>query len=202
MDKTFYLVRHAESLGNIGIDTGWDPHLSPQGHAQAARCAEFLGRFCDGETLLLASPFERCLMTAEQIARHSGLRIKIEVALHEFFAQEWYPVRSVRMASLKEKALAHPLVEGEYPDGRWWPERNENYEDLKVRMAMLRNRLLGAEFAAGTIVCVGHWISVQILVALMLNGIDMPVVDNASVTEVKYCGGRLSCGFINKTDWR
>ena len=89
MDKEFYLIRHAQSMGNIGMDTGDDSDLSPLGHAQVKQCATFMQDYCDDTTLILSSPFERCLITAEAIAIENSLTIQIVVALHELFAKEW-----------------------------------------------------------------------------------------------------------------
>ncbi|MBN1863507.1 MAG: histidine phosphatase family protein [Victivallales bacterium] len=201
LDKIFYLVRHAESLGNIGIVAGWDPGLSPLGHAQARQCAEFMSCFDLSGAIVLSSPFERCLSTAEMIASENSLSVRIEVSLHELFAAEWFPVGQVKFRSLAEKASSHDLIEGDYPGGRWWPERNEGTGDVQVRMAIFRNRLLGAEFPFERIVCVGHWASVDALAASMVPGIVLDRVDNASVTQIFFSGGKLSTGFVNWTDW-
>ena len=45
--RDFYFIRHAESLGNIGMDSGFDPDLSPAGYVQAAECSEFMRKHCE-----------------------------------------------------------------------------------------------------------------------------------------------------------
>lgn len=197
MDKEFFLIRHAESMGNIGMDGSYDPGLSPLGHAQAKHCGKEMLRFCDSDTLILSSPFERCLLTAEAIAEESDLTIKIMALLHEHFAEEWFPIRKVKFESLSEKAAKHELVIGEYDDNRWWPEVNEDLKDVKVRMAMVRNVLTGREYNNSKIVCVGHWASIKPLAELMVPDIDFPYVENAGVTKINYISGKFQEEFVN-----
>lgn len=200
-NKEFYLIRHAQSMGNIGMDTGYDPDLSPLGHAQAKQCALFMQDYCDSETLILASPFERCLVTAEAIAEASSSKVRMVVALHEFFAREWFVIKRVKILSLAKKAEKHHLVVGEYDDKQWWPSENETQQEVEVRMAMFRNNLLSSKFDAEKIVCVGHWASIASLAYAMVPDIDMPVVDNAAVTKIDYFNGEFSIDFINQADY-
>jgi broad specificity phosphatase PhoE len=200
MDKEFYLIRHAQSMGNIGMDTGYDADLSPLGHAQAKQCATFMLDYCDDATLILSSPFERCLITAEAIAIRNSLTIKIIVALHELFAREWFPMKRVKLLSLAEKAKQHPLVIGDYDNHQWWPNDNETQQELEIRMAMLRNRLLSNTYDAAKIICIGHWASIASLAHAMVPDVDMPFVDNAAVTKIDYDDGEFLVDFINKTE--
>ncbi len=198
MDKEFYLIRHAQSMGNIGMDRGYDPGLSPLGHAQAKNCGEEMKQFCDPDTLILSSPFERCIITAEAIAEVNGLKVTIMTDLHEHFAAEWFPVKKVKFESLKEKAAKHDLVTGEYDDSKWWPEVNEGYDDVNVRLAMLRNFLTkSSAFPNTKIVCVGHWASIAALAELMVPDIDFLFVENAGITKINYINGKFSDEFVN-----
>lgn len=200
MDKEFYLIRHAQSMGNIGMDAGDDPDLSPLGHAQAKQCASLMEGYCDQDTLLLSSPFKRCLQTSEAIAQANDLKIKMVPALHEFFAREWFPaMNKVKLLSLPEKAAKYPLVVGEYSDEQWWPSANETSQDVEIRMSMFRNRLLSSDFDVEKIICVGHWASIAALANAMVPGIEIPVVENAAVTTIKYEDGRFFENFVNRT---
>lgn len=200
MDKEFYLIRHGQSMGNVGMDSGSDPDLTPLGHAQASQCGTMMQDFCDSETLLFSSPFERCIRTAEAIAESNDLKIKLLPALHEFFSREWFVMNRVKLLSLPEKAAQHPLVEGYYFSEKWWPDDNETSEELDIRMAMLRNRLLSNEFDAEKIICVGHWASILGLANSMIPEIEIPVVENAAVTCIYYTDGEFSEEFVNKTE--
>lgn len=199
MNKEFYLIRHAQSMGNIGMDSGNDPDLSPLGRAQAEHCATFMQDYCDKDTLILSSPFERCLKTAEAIATQNSLKIRIVVALHELFAREWFVMKKVKLISLAEKARKHPLVVGYYDNGKWWPDDNETQQEVEIRMAMLRNRLVSHEYDSDKIICIGHWASIAALAHAMVPDIDIPFVDNATVTKIDFFGGEFSVDFTNKT---
>lgn len=66
-----YIIRHAESMGNIETDEAFDktnPPLTPHGKAQAKALGE---RFADlKEYTLYASPLERARETAGQISKN------------------------------------------------------------------------------------------------------------------------------------
>ena len=197
MNKEFFLIRHAQSMGNIGMDRGYDPGLSPLGHAQAKHCGEEMKRFCDSDTLILSSPFERCIITAEAIAKASNLTVTIFPSLHEHFAAEWFPVRKVKFASLAEKSSKHEFVIGAYDDNQWWPEVNEDQNDVNVRMAMVRNLLSGHSYENKKIICVGHWASIAALAELMVPNIDLLLVENAGVTKINFINGKFQDELVN-----
>lgn len=81
------LIRHAQSewnlhFGRTRIDPGLpDPDLTAHGVGQAERAAaELSGRAID---TILASPYRRCLQTAEIIAGQIGAPIRIEPIIRE-----------------------------------------------------------------------------------------------------------------------
>jgi broad specificity phosphatase PhoE len=197
MNKEFYLVRHAESMGNTGMDGGYDPALSPLGYAQAKQCAENLKQFCEKDTLLFSSPFERCIMTAEAIAEATGLKVTIMPALHEYFNKESFPIHKIKLKSIKEKASRHHFLTGIYDDSQWWPEKNETLEDLKIRMAMFRNQITGPRFPVSKIVCVGHLPSLLALAEAMVPD-EIFRFPNAGINKINYINGKFSSEFINE----
>jgi len=199
MDKEFYLIRHGQSMGNVGLDSGPDPNLSPKGHAQAQACAALIEDYCDEDTLLLSSPFERCLKTADAIAEANSLSITITPELHEIFSNEIFSINRVKLRSLKKCAEAHPLVKGIYNDEQWWPTTLETQEEIRIRMGMFRNRLLTNEFNAQKIICVGHWASIALLAQAMETNLN--VVDNASITAIFYEDDSFSEKFSNKISY-
>jgi probable phosphoglycerate mutase len=85
----FYLIRHAERLGDpqllAGRMPGWP--LTPRGRAQAERLARELA----GEPIrhVFSSPVERARATAEPIARRLGLTVMISPAINEIDFGEW-----------------------------------------------------------------------------------------------------------------
>ncbi|HBC87604.1 MAG TPA: hypothetical protein DCZ94_11665 [Lentisphaeria bacterium] len=202
MRKEFYLVRHAESLENIGIEsTVFDPNLSPKGLWQKNKCAEFLKKYCSSRAILLSSPFLRCVVTAEAISQVLGTKIRLEPSLHEYFSATLFNIKKVKLSSLKKIASEHPLVAGDYSDDIWWPDVNEDRAMLEMRLAMFRNRLLGNEFNSDRIICVGHWASVEALAKALVPSMDILTVDNASVTRIDFDGRKSHLVFNNENSF-
>lgn len=186
--RDFYLIRHAESLGNIAMSGGGDPGLSPLGRAQAAYCAENLAELIGArQTLALSSPFERCLDTAEIIiSRLDNCEgVRMEPALSESLGGYNLPI-GYKPAALDEKARNHSFPDDEYDGGQWWSMEVETDQSVSMRMSMFRNRLLGPEYDAEVVICVGHWPTIAALARAMVPDIDMRKVANAAITEITY----------------
>ncbi|MCK5843387.1 MAG: histidine phosphatase family protein [Victivallales bacterium] len=186
--RQFYLIRHAESLGNIAMSGGGDPCLSPLGRAQAAHCAEVLAELIgDLKTVAISSPFERCLDTSEiiisQLENCEG--VGIEPALSESLGAYNLPM-GYKPAALDEKADQHSLAIGEYDHKQWWSMEVETEQSVSVRMSMLRNRLLGTEYDSEVVICVGHWPTIAALAIAMIPDIDMRKVENAAITKITH----------------
>ena len=197
-DREFYLIRHGESLGNIGLDPGFDPALSPHGKAQARVCAEFLRQKLDSDTAILCSPFDRCVATAAEIAAETNLKIKLVPQLHELFDADWFPLKKVSLPTLREISEKYPhSVLPEASEERWWPNYNETWDDVDIRMASFRNRLIGDEFPYGSIVCVAHWASVQALANAMVPSLGLSFIPNASVTKINYKNSSFEAEMVN-----
>ena len=76
-----YIIRHGESLGNTGEDTGTDPLLSSKGEEQAALLA---ARMAETQLdFIIASPLKRAIQTAEKTAAVKNLNIEIEPMIAE-----------------------------------------------------------------------------------------------------------------------
>ncbi|MFZ2653338.1 MAG: histidine phosphatase family protein [Victivallales bacterium] len=199
MVKEIYIVRHAESMENIGIESSvFDPGLSPKGLWQKNKCAEFLKKYCNSRSILLSSPFLRCVITSETIAEAIGTKIRLEPALHEYFSTTLFNIKKVKLPSLKKIASTHPLITGDYPDDKWWPDANEDRAALEMRLALFRNRLLGNEFNSDRIICVGHWASVEALAKSLVPSMDIFSVENTSVIRIDFDGRKCHLVFNNE----
>jgi len=120
-----FIVRHGERIDHI--DERWikmakrpfDPGLSDKGMQQAREVGEKLKK--DGEVIdvIYASPFQRTLETASEIAKVLGLKIKIENGIAE----------SVRVESVQR---------WEEKEGRKWPQlRLLSEEDIKANFPLV-----------------------------------------------------------------
>ncbi len=183
--RTFYLIRHAESLGNAGAaDAGPNPGLSTLGRRQAAALAAHLASERDIRAIW-SSPFERAVQTACAIGDALDLPVRLEPLMCEFFYADWFDLKTLRLPSLPEIAASHPRARAIEPEEKWWPAKGEDFPALYARLARLAERLL-AETQPGKTVVVGHGASVAALAAALTGAeaIPVPLVANASITEV------------------
>lgn len=86
---TFYLIRHAERIGDQGLLVGRKAGvaLTARGREQAARLARYLAH--ESITHVFSSPMERTRETAEALASQHRLVVEILPGLHEINAGEW-----------------------------------------------------------------------------------------------------------------
>jgi broad specificity phosphatase PhoE len=184
------LVRHAESLGNAGLDDGPDAGLSSKGREQARRAAARLAR--EGVTHVWASPYRRAIDTALAIARSSGLGVVVDPRMGEHFiyenAHRW---RAPSGRAIRRQYRGQGLrLASDFPAGRWTPAWGEPWEALCARTALVAKRALALDRRrAGRnthLVVVGHGASVKTLLRA-LTGIEIPqeiVLLNASFSRV------------------
>ncbi|MBI1735455.1 MAG: histidine phosphatase family protein [Candidatus Rokubacteria bacterium] len=77
-----FLIRHGETAGNAArVFQRPDIPLSPRGEAQAERLARRLATA--GITRILSSDLARAAMTAEHLARATGVTVELDALLHE-----------------------------------------------------------------------------------------------------------------------
>jgi broad specificity phosphatase PhoE len=199
MFKVFYLVRHGESLGNIGMSGSANSPLSPKGRLQASYCAKYLFENNKEKTLIISSPFLRCCQTAQIISEKTQSNIMLEPLLHEIFVENFFP-NKIKFPSLREIASSIPNAIGTYGNERWMPDKYETADDLLMRAGILRNRLLGGEFKDWNIICVGHWASLAALLKSMCD-VEITSVSNCSVSKIVFNGSSFSPDFLNETSF-
>lgn len=89
-----FIIRHGESMGNIGKSNDHDCPLSERGQEQAAFAAEC---FRDNPLdVIVSSPYTRALMTAQPMARNHGLPIHVNKDAHENSMGAAAPYRSIK----------------------------------------------------------------------------------------------------------
>ncbi|HPN84248.1 MAG TPA: histidine phosphatase family protein [Victivallales bacterium] len=201
--KHIYLVRHGESLGNIGFQATWDSTLSPNGRLQASFCANFLQRETSGDAQVFSSPFLRCLQTAQFISDKIPGGLTIEPLLHEFYSENLFPGKT-RFPSLKEIASSFPGVKGDFNDSDWMPQKYESSEDISIRAAILRNSILAQDGrlanSSNNTILVSHWAFIATL-AQTLCSEKMDTVSNCSVTKISMEAGKFRAEYINNTSF-
>ena len=116
----FYLVRHGEANYDNMLENGfWGfgrdfAPLSEKGRQQAEITAKD-ARLKQAE-LIVSSPYTRALQTAQIISRETGIRVEVDIDLHE-----WIPDEDNQYETSEESfAFAREFTEfnGESPPGK------------------------------------------------------------------------------------
>ena len=155
----FYLVRHGEAdysgmleKGFYGFGRSFAP-LSEKGINQAEKTA--IDDRLKSAELIVSSPYTRALQTASIISRETGLKICVEVDLHE-----WEPDKTNRYTTSEEAFILTKefnLYKGEYPKGqqmRW-----ETLDEVRKRMRRVADKYANYE----KVIFVGHGMAFRTL---------------------------------------
>lgn len=186
----FIVIRHGESEGNLsGYFTGsLEAPLTAAGRKQAKLLADYLSK--EKIDCVYSSDLVRAVETAEPIAASCGLAVRKSAALREIYGGRW-------------EGMKFDEIQSKYPEayGVWLNDKGravctdgESVVALAERVQS-EFRRIAAENDGKTVVIVSHGTPIRALFCLW-NGADiadMQAVDwvsNASVTRVKYSGGR------------
>ena len=158
----FYLVRHGEAdysqlmeNGFFGFGRDFAP-LSESGINQAEKAAK--DQRLKSAQIIVSSPYTRALQTAAIISRETGLKICVEVDLHE-----WIPDKTNQYKTSEEAfALAKEFYDnsGVYPNGqqlRW-----ETLDEVRKRMQRVAEKYAGYE----KVIFVGHSMAFEVLTGI------------------------------------
>jgi phosphohistidine phosphatase len=104
-----FLLRHADADTPAATDAA--RALSPKGHEQAAKVAQFCAARALRPELILSSPLVRAHQTAEAVARHLG----VELLVAPFLASGMQPEAGVRELQGYER-FASVMIVGHEPD--------------------------------------------------------------------------------------
>lgn len=165
-----FLVRHGEAAASWGESP--DPGLSERGHRQARDAALHLKRHTQKNTLLITSPLQRAMETAEPLSQTLQQPVVVDDAFREIPS----PVPlAQRQAWLRQFMQEH------------WAEQEEHL--MAWRQAAL-DRLLALRRPA---VVFTHFLLINAVVGEIL---DSPQTlcfwpDNGSITQLRHTGTRL-----------
>jgi broad specificity phosphatase PhoE len=162
--KKLYLVRHAESVGNIGtVQQGPTTPLSEKGAEQTTLIAErFRTIKIDS---ILSSPQTRAKVTAEAIAAATGKNIRYS----DLLVERKKPTAIIGLdRTSPEFDKIEDAVRNNFHNLAWRHSDEENFLDLKTRAATILNH---AESLDGeNIVMVSHGVFMVMLFAYVLFG--------------------------------
>ena len=174
------IARHGETEWNVSeIFRGRiDVNLNETGIKQA----ELLGQYLSKKAIeaIYSSPLQRALKTAEIIAKHLGLKVKVEPGLIDFNFGRW-------------QGLSHQEVKEKYKElyAEWTthPERvimpdGESLEDVRKRVIKVTNKVIKKH--KGTVVLVGHRVVNKIIICTLLG------LDNSHFWKIKQDTGGIT----------
>ena len=180
----FYLVRHGEANYDDMLENGfWGfgrdfAPLSEKGRQQAEIAAKDT-RLKNAE-LIVSSPYTRALQTAQIISRETGIRVEVDIDLHE-----WIPDESNRYETSEESfAFARDFTKfrGEYPSGeklRW-----ESLSHMRKRMIRVADKYSGYD----KVILVGHGMVFRCLTYI-------EKMNPAEIIECPYQIGQAECEY-------
>lgn len=180
----FYLVRHGEANYDGMLENGfWGfgrdfAPLSKKGKKQAEITAKDI-RLKDAE-LIVSSPYTRALQTAQIISRKTGIRVEVDIDLHE-----WIPDENNQYKTSEESfALAREFTKfkGEYPPGekfRW-----ESLSHMRKRMIHVADKYSDYN----KVILVGHGMVFRCLAYI-------EKMNPAEIIECAYQIGQAECEY-------
>ncbi len=198
-----YVVRHGESLSNLGRAKGLNDALSALGARQVEALAKRLAPAA--VRAVYASPFVRCLETALPIARSLGLPVRVRPDLCEHHHLEPGTVADTALDAMGDLADRYPEVVP-CPDhvGPFeWVPADESYEALMARLqalaAYLKDRWRGED---DVIVLISHGSPVARLIEAWLTNVPGPafrfIIDNCGVNALRFDAGVSTLVCLNE----
>lgn len=180
----FYLVRHGEANyddmlknGFWGFGRDFAP-LSEKGKQQAKIMAEDI-RLKNAE-LIVSSPYTRALQTAQIISRQTGIRVEVDIDLHE-----WIPDENNQYTTSEESfmlAREFTRFKGEYPPNeklRW-----ESLSHMRKRMRRVADKYSDYD----KVILVGHGMVFRCLTYI-------EKMNSAEIIECTYQKGKAECEY-------
>lgn len=180
----FYLVRHGEAVYDHMLENGfWGfgrdfAPLSEKGKEQAEIAAKDI-RLKSAE-FIVSSPYTRALQTAQIISRETGLRVEVDIDLHEWIPDE----DNLYETSEESFALAREFnkFNGEYPKGKklkW-----ESLSHMRQRMRRAADKYADH----GKVIFVGHGMAFRCLTYI-------EKISPAEIIECTYLKGQADCEY-------
>lgn len=176
------IVRHGQTSANL--DGVWhgstDTALTPHGHTQAQRVADFLAQDCPDAGALYASPLQRARHTAAPIAEQLGLPLQVEPDLREFDLGTW------EGKTYRELMTEHRLWDEMKSNPDFAPHGGESPLGVASRLAGSWQRIARAHPERPTIV-VTHGGAISLALAYLLDGNYANwnrVMENCAVSEL------------------
>lgn len=195
MAALVHLVRHAEIENTGHAVAGSLPgfELSPHGLDQARRVGRYLGP--RAVVAIWASPLERALRTAEEIAARSGVPVRVDPGLTEWSLMERWQGRS--WATIREDSPGEVEAYLGHPEDLEFGD--ETLHALADRVAEVARRL-DAEHPHGDVVIVSHQDPIQ-AARLRLTGSDLANLHEDKPGHGSVVTLRPGVAWVEETIW-
>jgi len=203
--KFFYMIRHGESeLNRLHIRQGKNGGLSEVGRTQAGATAKRLTHM--KFDVMLVSPYERAVETAEIIAEQVNINNPLE--MNELLIERRNPSEIVgKPADVKEVAHIVDLIDRSYHEDDYRYSDEENFNDLKGRAKKLLEYL--EKRKEKRFLVVTHSIFLKMIAAFVIHRESLNsesynllsftnTSNNASITVFEYNSGLLGDGWLGR----
>lgn len=196
-----FLIRHAEVAVEYHRVFGGtiDMELSPEGHTQASRLAEYLRRHRIDH--IYTSPMLRARQTLAQISQHHQNEPVPMEGLREVDFGVWTGLTWNQVKERHGKSAFHWLSE---LDSEGIPEA-EKVEDFRNRVSACLEKILAQSgHHTSAVVCHGGVIRMALSILLDLPLVKMAhfEIDYASLTSVEIHPHKREVRLLNLTPWR
>lgn len=179
-----YVIRHAQSLLNIGIGKTPNVGLSDFGKKQADCIRKFFGG--KDVDVIYCSPFKRVIETALPLAQEKELPIILAPEMCEFFHEHALDYRDYHWELTTDIMNEFPLARfhEKQTAPQWWPAWPEQQEDVTQRVTnFYENEIIGRHLNSDrTIIVFGHGATTGELKGLV-NSETMNPCPNAGIYE-------------------
>ena len=163
MIKELYLVRHGETDWNreLRIQGTTDTELSETGRQQIRNVATQLA--FESPTIVWSSPQARARESASILATHAGLELHVDDELCEIDCGEWEGKTITEIAESDPDGYDAWLTDPSRP-----APGGESFDDVKVRVSRVLERLRQLSPEHERVVLVAHAAPIRTLTALLL----------------------------------
>ncbi len=178
------LLRHGQIRANV--KGHWhgstDSPLTWRGRQQVRRTARHLARSQAPIRAIYSSPLQRCVATAEVIAKQLGIGFDVCAALREYAIGEWEDL------PFRELATRYDFVNVAAADPDFAPPGGESLRAVAERIVAAVNGIHDSHGGDGQVLVVGHGAALAVAIATVLD--DDPTgwtnyhIANCSLTEL------------------
>ena len=185
------IIRHGLPVRIDDAGGPADPELSPEGHEQARRLADWLRH--DTITAIVTSPMQRARQTAVPLAEAFGLEPVVDDELAEFDRGQHFYVPIEELKASRDPRY-EALMRGEHPDSEVDPFTFREVVTVAIERVIEGNR-------GGTVAVVCHGGVINAYASHVL-GIEFPLFFQPHYTSVNRflasSGGHRSVASLNE----